>query len=31
MPAVGRYDATQLIEAAMSARLRVCSYLIQEY
>ncbi|MFN7210745.1 MAG: sugar phosphate nucleotidyltransferase [Aggregatilineales bacterium] len=31
MPAVGRYDATQLIEAAMNAKLRVCSYPIQEY
>ncbi len=31
LPSSGRYDATQLIQAAMDAGLRVCSYLINEY
>jgi len=31
LPASGRYDATQLIQAAMDAGMRVCSYSIQEY
>jgi NDP-sugar pyrophosphorylase family protein len=31
MPSSGRYDATQLIQAAMDAGLRVCSYSINEY
>lgn len=31
LPSSGRYDATQLIQAAMDAQLRVCSYPIHEY
>ncbi|PJF35703.1 MAG: nucleotidyltransferase, partial [Candidatus Thermofonsia Clade 1 bacterium] len=31
LPHSGRYDATQLIQAALEAGLRVCSYQIQEY